>query len=62
MPFSDDVTIIFPLRATNKLEADDDEDDADAGTGELGARSVVPAASDEAGIDSVPVPEHLNSG
>jgi len=53
------ISIILLARATQKLEQDGQENDADAGAAEHGSGVDMPCRRHEARIEDVPVPEHL---
>lgn len=55
----DDVAVPFLDGAAEELEGHDEEDDADAGAGEHTLAGDAPGRGDEAGVDGVPVPQHL---
>jgi len=54
-----EVTIPFLDGAAECFEGHDEEDDADARAGEHSLGCYVPRFRDEAGVNCVPVPEHL---
>lgn len=56
---SDHVVVFFAC-TSEKLETNDQKNDADAGASEGTSCLYVPAPSDEAGVDGVPVPQHRN--
>lgn len=56
---ADEEAVVFFGGAAQELERDDEEDDADAGASEHALAGDVPGAREEAGVDGVPVPEHL---
>ena len=56
------VVVELALETAEELEDHDEEDDANAGAREGPLAGDVPGAGDEAGVDRVPVPEHLTSG
>lgn len=56
---TDDPLVVFFGQPAQELEHDDHQHDADAGGGEGAARGDLPGLVEEAGIDGVPVPEHL---
>jgi hypothetical protein len=55
-----DEAVVLLGRAAQELEEDDEEDDADAGTGKHGFGAYVPGLCDETCVDDVPVPQHLS--
>lgn len=54
-----DEAVVLLGQAAEELEGHDEEDDADAGAGEHALGLDLPGLGDEAGVDDVPVPEHL---
>lgn len=58
----DDEAVVLLGQAAEELEGHDEEDDADAGAGEHALGLDLPGLGDEAGVDDVPVPEHLVMG
>ena len=54
-----EVTIPLFDGAAECFEGHDEEDYADAGTGKHALGCYAPSFSDEAGVDRVPIPEHL---
>ena len=59
---ADEKAVVLLDRAPEELERHDEQDDADAGACEHACRGDVPGGGDEAGVDCVPVPEHLGFG
>ena len=51
--------IVFALQASEEFEKEDEGHDAEADEGEGGAGGDVDGWGEEAGVDGVPVPEHL---
>ena len=54
-----DVAVVVALQAAQELEGEDEAGDAEAGAGEHGGGGDVPGGGEEAGVEGVPVPEHL---
>ena len=50
---------MLPLQVLETFEEDDQADDPDAGSSETSFGPHVPVGRDEAGIDRVPIPQHL---
>ena len=55
------IAIELPLGPAQELQRDDEEDDPDTASGECAVRLDVPGAGEEAGVDGVPIPEHLGT-
>ena len=55
---TDEFSIVFPSQSSEAFDQDDEEEYTDDGSGEGAFGLVVPRGSEEARIDSVPVPEH----
>jgi len=56
---TDEILIVLLDAASEQLEEHHQEDDANAGTGHHACAADAPGGGDEAGIDCVPIPEHL---
>lgn len=56
---ADDIAIVFLAGAAQSLEDDYEQNHADAGAREGALGLDAPRAGDEAGVDSVPIPQHL---
>lgn len=56
---ADKETVVLLNRTAKTLEGDCKKDDADTRTGKHTLRLDVPRGRQEAGVDSIPVPEHL---
>lgn len=55
----DEEAVVLLGQAAEELESHDEEDDTDAGTREHALGLDLPGLGDEAGVNDVPVPEHL---
>lgn len=54
----DQLPVILSPGPPDKLDTNDEEEDAKDGAGEHPLRADVPRREEEAGVDGVPVPEH----
>ena len=55
----EDVAIVLALQAAQELKEDDESDHGGAGPEEGRVGRDAPAGGDEAGVNCIPVPEHL---
>lgn len=58
----DEEAVVLLGQAAEELQSHDEEDDADAGARKHALGLDLPGLGDEAGINDVPVPEHLRRG